>query len=91
MTVEGLYKTRCVKIDGPCRTAGDHELATLNRVYGFNENGLHSSIGYLAPIENETEGYRENDLQLQPVLEEFAALNPGAIHTTTFMHTAYAG
>lgn len=43
----GLYKTECVKIDGPFRTVDELELATLSWVHWFNEYRLHSSIGYL--------------------------------------------
>ena len=32
----GLYKTDCVKIDGPFRTADELELATLSWVHWFN-------------------------------------------------------
>lgn len=48
-----------MKIDGPFRNADDLELATLSWVHWFNENRLHSSIGYLTPIEKENEYYRE--------------------------------
>lgn len=50
----GLYKTKCVKIDGPFRTVDELELATLSWVRWFNEHRLHSSIGYAPPLEYET-------------------------------------
>ncbi len=68
----GLYKTECIKIDGPFRTADELELATLSWVHWFNENRLHSSIGYLTPIEKENEYYREINPQSQPALGELA-------------------
>lgn len=71
-TVVGLYKTECVKIDGPFRTADELELATLSWVHWFNENRLHSSIGYLTPIEKENEYYCEMNPQSQPALGELA-------------------
>ncbi|QGU27777.1 hypothetical protein D7D94_08915 [Microbacterium oryzae] len=71
-SVVGLYKTECVKIDGPFRGADDLELATLSWVHWFNENRLHSSIGYLTPIEKENEYYREVNPQRQPALGELA-------------------
>lgn len=71
-SVVGLYKTECVKIDGPFRSADDLELATLSWVHWFNENRLHSSIGYLTPTEKENEYYRENNSQHQPALGELA-------------------
>ena len=69
-SVVGLYKTECVKIDGPFRSADDLELATLSWVHWFNENRLHSSIEYLTPIEKENEYYREMNPQHQPTLGE---------------------
>ena len=71
-SVVGLYKTECVKIDGPFRSADDLELATLSWVHWFNENRLHSSIGYLTPVEKENEYYREINSQHQPALGELA-------------------
>ncbi len=49
----GLYKTECTKPEGPWRSVEDLELATLSWVHWFNEARLHSSIGYLPPIEFE--------------------------------------
>ncbi|GAB4100827.1 IS3 family transposase [Sinomonas halotolerans] len=69
-TVVGLYKAECVKIDGPFRSADDLELATLSWVHWFNENRLHSSIGYLTPTEKENQYYREINPQRQPALGE---------------------
>lgn len=69
-TVVGLYKTECVKLDGPFRTANELELAALSWVHWFNENRLHSSIGYLSPVEKEDLYYRENNIQKQPLLGE---------------------
>lgn len=69
-SVVGLYKTECVKLDGPFRTADELELATLSWVHWFNERRLHSSIGYLTPIEKENKHYRETNPQDQPILGE---------------------
>ena len=46
------------------------ELATLSWVHWFNENRLHSSIGYLTPLEKENQHYRETNPQSQPALGE---------------------
>jgi len=70
-SVVGLYKNECVKIDGPFRTVDELELATLDWVHWFNENRLHSSIGYLTPIEIE-EQYREINPHQQPLMGELA-------------------
>jgi putative transposase len=56
----GLYKTECVRPDGPFRTVDDLELATLSWVHWFNHNRLHSAIAYKTPMEHETEHYRHN-------------------------------
>lgn len=71
-SVVGLYKTECVKIDGPFRTADELELATLSWVHWFNDNRLHSSIDYLTPIEKENTYYREIPSQSQPALGKLA-------------------
>ena len=41
--------------DGPFRTVDELELATSDWVHWFNHNRLHSSIGYIPPIEFEEE------------------------------------
>ncbi|WP_307295065.1 integrase core domain-containing protein [Microbacterium natoriense] len=71
-SVVGLYKTERVKIDGPFRGADDLELATLSWAHWFNENQLHSSIGYRTPIEKENEYYRETNSLRQPTPGELA-------------------
>lgn len=69
-TLVGLYKNECVKVDGPFRTIDQLELATLSWVHWFNENRLHSSLGYLTPTEYEDLYYRENSPQQQPLSGE---------------------
>lgn len=66
-SVVGLYKNECVKIDGPFRTVDELELATLSWVHWFNENRLHSSIGYQTPLEAEQAYYRQNQPRRQPL------------------------
>ena len=66
-SVIGLCKNECVKRDGPFRTVDDLELATLSWVHWFNHQRLHSSIGYLTPIEFEQEHYRQNTSRQQPL------------------------
>ena len=65
-SVIGLYKNECVKRDGPFCTVEDLELATLSWVHWFNHQ-LHSSIGYLTPMEFEQEQYRQNTTRKQPL------------------------
>jgi putative transposase len=71
-SVIGLYKTECVKIDGPFRTVDELELATLSWVHWFNENRLHSSIEYMTPLEKEQQYYRQINPRPQPRPGELA-------------------
>lgn len=71
-TVVGLYKTECVKLDGPFKTVDELELATLSWVHWFNEHRLHSAIGYRTPVEVEQAYYRENTPRQQPLSGELA-------------------
>ena len=69
-SVIGLYKTECVRHDGPFRSVDDLELATLSWVHWFNTARLHSSLDYVTPIEYETEYYRQNNPRQQLLPEE---------------------
>ncbi len=57
-------------IDSVIHHSDELELATLSWVHWFNDNRLHSSIGYLTPIEKEDLYYRENTPHEQPLLGE---------------------
>lgn len=61
-----------MKIDGPFRSVDELELATLSWLHRFNEHRLHSSIGYLTPIEKENKHYREINSLNRPVPGELA-------------------
>jgi putative transposase len=69
-SVIGLYKTECVRHEGPWRGVDDLELATLNWVWWFNEIRLHGEIGYVPPVEFEQSYYRQFNPQQQPLLGE---------------------
>ena len=69
-SVIGLYKTECVRHDGPFHSLDDLELATLSWVHWFNTNRLHSSIGNIPPTEYEQNHYR----QTAALTEDNAAL-----------------
>ena len=64
----GLYKTECVRHDGPWRSVEDVELATLGWVHWFNETRLHSALGWIPPTEFENDHYRQLNAQDDPIL-----------------------
>ena len=78
-TAVGLYKTECVRIHGPFRTVDELELATLSWVRWFNDNRLHSAIGYRNPVEMENEYYRENNSHREQGWDNPPSTKPGAI------------
>ena len=62
----GIYKTECVRHDGPWRGVDDLELATASWVAWFNQTRLHSSFGHVPPIEYENTYYRHNTTGQRP-------------------------
>lgn len=69
----GLYKTECVRHEGPWRGVDDLELATLSWVHWFNQTRLHSSIGHVPPLEHEAAyHYRSNATPQQPLPGELS-------------------
>jgi transposase InsO family protein len=60
-SIIGLYKTECVRRgpfhDGPLRTIGDVEFATMAWVDWWNSRRLHTTIGMLTPAEHEQARY----------------------------------
>jgi putative transposase len=68
----GLYKAECVRPDGPWRGVDELELGTLNWVHWFNEVRLHSSLGYVPPIEFETQFKTAIDTLQQPLPGELS-------------------
>jgi putative transposase len=69
-SVIGLYKTECVRHEGPWRGVDDLELATMSWVWWFNEIRLHSELGYVTPVESERDYYRQMNARQQPLLGE---------------------
>ena len=66
----GLYKTECVRRDGPWRTVDDLELATLSWVHWFNTQRLHTGIGNIPPVEHEQTYYRQQTTREDPISGE---------------------
>ena len=65
-SVIGLYKTECIKREGPFKTVDELELATLMWVDWYNTGRLHSAIGYVPPVEYEATYYATRTTQGQP-------------------------
>lgn len=55
--VNGLYKTELIRRRGPWRTVEQVELATLEWVWWWNNQRLHSELDYHTPIEVEQAFY----------------------------------
>lgn len=56
-SLNGIYKTECIRLEGPWVSAVDIELATSSWVSYYNSSRLHSSLGYRSPIEYERAHY----------------------------------
>lgn len=69
-SVIGLYKTECVRRDGPIRTVEDLELTTASWVHWFNTRRLHSKIGNIPPVEYEQNYYRQQATREDPISGE---------------------
>ena len=69
-SVIGLYKTECVRHEGPWHGVDDLELGTLNWVWWFNEIRLHGEIGHVPPIEYENIHYHQINTQTRPRMGE---------------------
>ena len=69
-TVIGLYKNECIHTtvfhDGPYKTLVDIEYATAGWVDWYNHRRLHSTLGYLPPVEYEQAHYTALQPQEQP-------------------------
>ena len=69
-SVIGLYKSECVRRDGPIRTVEDLELATASWAHWFNTRRLHSKVGNVPPVEYEQTYYRQQTTREDPISGE---------------------
>lgn len=63
--VNALYKTELIRARGPWRTVEQVELATLEWVWWWNNQRLHSELDYRTPAEAENEYYAETESLLK--------------------------
>lgn len=72
-SIIGLFKTECIRTTvfhaGPYRQISDVEYATAGWVDWYNQRRLHSSLGYLGPVEYEQAHYATINRESQPVSE----------------------
>lgn len=70
-TVIGLFKTECIRTtvfhDQPFRTIADIEFATAGWIDWYNNRRLHSSLGYVPPVEHEAAHNAALNREPQPV------------------------
>jgi putative transposase len=70
-TVIGLFKTECIHTTvfhyGPHKTIADVEYAAMGWVNWDNTRRLHSSIGFLTPLDHEAAYYAALTPEPQPV------------------------
>jgi len=64
--INGLYKNECIKPDGPIKTWAQAEYATAEWVDWYNQQRLHSTLGYRPPAEYEQAHYDRLLSVLQP-------------------------
>jgi len=63
--INALYKTELIRARGPWRTVEQVELATLEWVWWFNNQRLHSELDYRTPIEAEQKYYADPESLLR--------------------------
>lgn len=69
-SINGLYKAECIRTtifhSAPYKTLADVEYATAGWVDWYNNRRLHSSLGYIPPMEFETAHYATLNREPQP-------------------------
>ncbi|MBB5513052.1 transposase InsO family protein [Neomicrococcus aestuarii] len=69
-SINGLYKAECIRTtifhSAPYKTLADVEYATAGWIDWYNNRRLHSSLGYIPPMEFETAHYATLNREPQP-------------------------
>ena len=65
--INALYKAELIRARGPWRTVEQVELATLEWVWWWNNQRLHSELDYRTPIEAENEYYADPESLLKAI------------------------
>jgi len=63
--IDALYKTELIRALGPWRTVEQVELATLEWVWWWNNQRLHSELDYRTPTEAEHDYYADPESLLK--------------------------
>ena len=61
--MNNTYKRELIWINGPYRTVGELEYATMRFVSWYNSKRLHASLGYRTPEQAEDEYYQKQAAQ----------------------------
>ena len=68
--LNALYKAELIHVRGRRRTVEQVELATLDWVWWWNNQRLHSELDYRTPIEAETDYYANPESLLKATASE---------------------
>ena len=68
--INALYKTELIRTRGPWRTVEQVELSTLEWVWWWNNQHLHSELDYRTPIEAEQAHYAETESLLEATVSQ---------------------
>ena len=78
-----LYRPSAPSTNDPGAASTTSSSPRSVRVHWFNEVRLHSSIGHVPPLEYETDHYRHIDSLQQPLPENPASTEAGAVQSAT--------
>jgi putative transposase len=68
--INALYKAELIRARGPWRTVEPVELATLEYVWWWNNQRLHSELDYRTPVEAENEYFANPESLLKAIASQ---------------------